>query len=174
MPARTSFTFSPLLLQRRYDIWGEDAAEFRPERWLERANDKQHRAAATSVPIRPNAPRLSSESSADGSRASTDSSGFPDSDSEPEKERKRPTAWNDSYSFVSFHAGPRVVRFLSLFLHSLVFLKRKFTNVSLPCSASAVNSHTLKSHSSSSSSSCISSHSNSPCHQEPSLRRRNG
>ena len=30
----TSVTYSPFLMQRRKDIWGEDAEDFRPERWL--------------------------------------------------------------------------------------------------------------------------------------------
>ncbi|KAF8338111.1 cytochrome P450 [Cantharellus anzutake] len=30
----TSVTYSPFLMQRRRDLWGEDAEEFRPERWL--------------------------------------------------------------------------------------------------------------------------------------------
>lgn len=35
MPGNTIVTFLPLLTQRNKALWGEDADEFRPERWLE-------------------------------------------------------------------------------------------------------------------------------------------
>lgn len=34
MPANTTVTWLPLLTQRNKALWGEDADEFRPERWL--------------------------------------------------------------------------------------------------------------------------------------------
>ncbi|CAG8541440.1 12004_t:CDS:10 [Acaulospora colombiana] len=34
MPAKSSITYIPILLQRDPELWGEDAAEFKPERWL--------------------------------------------------------------------------------------------------------------------------------------------
>ncbi|PVF96582.1 cytochrome P450 [Serendipita vermifera] len=34
MPAKSSITYIPILIQRDPDLWGEDAAEFKPERWL--------------------------------------------------------------------------------------------------------------------------------------------
>ncbi|KAF8308485.1 cytochrome P450 monooxygenase CYP63 [Clavulina sp. PMI_390] len=34
--AGTPMRYSPLLMQTRKDLWGDDAAEFRPERWLEK------------------------------------------------------------------------------------------------------------------------------------------
>ncbi|KAF8308493.1 cytochrome P450 monooxygenase CYP63 [Clavulina sp. PMI_390] len=36
--AETLMRYSPLLMQTRKDLWGDDAAEFRPERWLEKAS----------------------------------------------------------------------------------------------------------------------------------------
>jgi len=35
LPRNTIVTFLPLLTQRNKALWGEDADEFRPERWLE-------------------------------------------------------------------------------------------------------------------------------------------
>jgi len=35
LPKNTIVTFLPLLTQRNKALWGEDADEFRPERWLE-------------------------------------------------------------------------------------------------------------------------------------------
>lgn len=35
MPGNTIVTYLPLLTQRSKALWGEDADEFKPERWLE-------------------------------------------------------------------------------------------------------------------------------------------
>jgi cytochrome P450 len=35
MPARTTFSFSTLLTQRNQSLWGDDADEFDPDRWID-------------------------------------------------------------------------------------------------------------------------------------------
>ncbi|QRV72825.1 cytochrome P450 family protein [Ceratobasidium sp. AG-Ba] len=42
MYPRCSVTFSPLHIHRRKDLWGNDAEEFRPERWLGENSTKVH------------------------------------------------------------------------------------------------------------------------------------
>ncbi|KAH7332564.1 cytochrome P450 monooxygenase pc-3 [Rhizoctonia solani] len=39
IPAGTQTIYSPLLMQRRKDLWGPDAWEFDPERWLDSRNE---------------------------------------------------------------------------------------------------------------------------------------
>lgn len=34
MPARASVTYSPFMFHRQKGIWGGDAEDFRPDRWL--------------------------------------------------------------------------------------------------------------------------------------------
>ncbi|KAG9122258.1 Cytochrome P450 52A3, partial [Ceratobasidium sp. 392] len=42
MYPRCSITFSPLHIHRRKDLWGDDAEDFRPERWLTENSTKVH------------------------------------------------------------------------------------------------------------------------------------
>jgi cytochrome P450 len=35
LPAKVPIVYYPILIQRRKDLWGEDAEEFKPERWLD-------------------------------------------------------------------------------------------------------------------------------------------
>jgi len=35
MPAEVPLFYSPLVVQRRKDLWGEDAEEFVPDRWID-------------------------------------------------------------------------------------------------------------------------------------------
>lgn len=42
MYPRCSITFSPLHIHRRTDLWGEDAEEFKPERWFAEGSDRVH------------------------------------------------------------------------------------------------------------------------------------
>lgn len=35
VPAETDIIYIPLLLHRRKDLWGDDAEEFNPQRWLD-------------------------------------------------------------------------------------------------------------------------------------------
>ncbi|KAG8693086.1 hypothetical protein FRC08_009330 [Ceratobasidium sp. 394] len=42
MYPRCSITFSPLHIHRRKDLWGDDAEEFKPERWLTEGSPKVH------------------------------------------------------------------------------------------------------------------------------------
>ncbi|KAF8308490.1 cytochrome P450 [Clavulina sp. PMI_390] len=46
--AETPIRYAPFLMQTRRDLWGDDAAEFRPERWLE----KESLAEITADPFR--------------------------------------------------------------------------------------------------------------------------
>ncbi|KAF8308480.1 cytochrome P450 monooxygenase CYP63 [Clavulina sp. PMI_390] len=46
--AHTQMRYAPMLMQTRKDLWGEDAVEFRPERWLE----KESLAEITADPFR--------------------------------------------------------------------------------------------------------------------------
>ncbi|CCO35185.1 Cytochrome P450 52E1 [Rhizoctonia solani AG-1 IB] len=40
IPSGVQVLYSPLLMQRREDLWGSDAWEFDPERWLDERNEK--------------------------------------------------------------------------------------------------------------------------------------
>jgi len=44
MPPNTSVSLLKLLMQRRADLWGEDAEEFRPGRWLASGQEEQRTA----------------------------------------------------------------------------------------------------------------------------------
>ena len=41
IPPGSSVFYSIFLIQRREDLWGDDASEFRPERWLEAETAKK-------------------------------------------------------------------------------------------------------------------------------------
>jgi len=43
-PSNTTFLYIPLVLHRRKDLWGEDADEFKPERWIEEEGVKRFTA----------------------------------------------------------------------------------------------------------------------------------
>jgi cytochrome P450 len=38
----SSITYAPILIQRDPDLWGPDAAEFKPERWLDNRQPASH------------------------------------------------------------------------------------------------------------------------------------
>ena len=38
----SSITYAPILIQRDPDLWGSDAAEFKPERWLDNRQPASH------------------------------------------------------------------------------------------------------------------------------------
>lgn len=44
MPAGTSIVLASVVMHRSKAIWGDDALEFKPERWLDGLSDQQREA----------------------------------------------------------------------------------------------------------------------------------
>ena len=47
MPAKTTIMYLPMLIQRNPALWGEDADEFRPERWIDQESIAKYVANPT-------------------------------------------------------------------------------------------------------------------------------
>jgi hypothetical protein len=47
LPKDVSVTYAPILMQRRKDVWGDDAEEFKPDRWI---NPKPYNTDPTAIP----------------------------------------------------------------------------------------------------------------------------
>lgn len=75
-----SVTLAPFLMQRPKEVWGDDAGEFKPERWL---------ADTTAA-------------------AETEPSQDDDDDPSPHAHLKNLTHVSNPYAFTPFNAGPRI------------------------------------------------------------------